>query len=353
MSADQGYTRSEQDLQALVQQRRLLELALIDEAMPDSAAPRGLPPSAPASTIGAQVKTLAQDYAQWWDMADVLIDLADTGNDSAGDPADGDKKGRRVTLAATPSAGQKFPAGTDDPISTGPPTPDAVGRWHATTGRQDLSQKQLKMLKDMLSPRLPPDTIPLRNDADPPAVPPPSAGKRTSRSAVFFGALKGNNAPPATQNRKAGALKPAAPATPKTPRRPSLANLFKRTPSAADLSTPSARSSHPGNETSRGTVKGSPLSDWDHVDSPDRSQDASTVRTPNNTAPAATPVKPNMPRAHSYTPTEGNQPAMLVLTPDSLPGLLKYLRVVLGRCKEHLREMERIKAEVRSISDGS
>ncbi|GMK58816.1 hypothetical protein CspeluHIS016_0602580 [Cutaneotrichosporon spelunceum] len=116
---------------------------------------------------------LENEYAQWWEMATVLIEVGSTGTDGASGTPVSNPNPRRVTLAtedaraatealrqasgssmnsftttATSASGE---SGDVFQISNGPPRaspPPEFGR--ASTGRHDLSKRQLEVLRTML-----------------------------------------------------------------------------------------------------------------------------------------------------------------------------------------------------------
>lgn len=124
---------------------------------------------------------LEREYHQWWEMAIVLIEVGNTGattgsNRASSDTADRrtSPRTRRITMASDEAkvAGELLRSASDNTPATGlsntlhkgslpdpsdlattpfsPPraTPE---QWRASTGRQDLSKRQLEVLRTMLS----------------------------------------------------------------------------------------------------------------------------------------------------------------------------------------------------------
>ncbi|OWZ75380.1 hypothetical protein C366_06011 [Cryptococcus neoformans Tu401-1] len=129
---------------------------------------------------------LHAEFAQWWEMAIVLVEVGSTGrDDNSHGPIDGPKRERRVTLAteeariaedtprhvsgsitsiemsSVPSQGEltalghhniSFPDTVEHPPS--PRSPPRASpppeHWRASTGRQNLSKRQLEVLRTML-----------------------------------------------------------------------------------------------------------------------------------------------------------------------------------------------------------
>ncbi|WWC66321.1 uncharacterized protein I206_100222 [Kwoniella pini CBS 10737] len=142
----------------------------------------------------AYFATLDAEFEQWLEMAVVLIEVGSTGTDPANQPSfSSPPRSRRVTLAsdeskaasATMSKAISAPnppvqlsawrkASLPDPEehssgngTYGPPNPDP-DHWRASTGRQDLSKRQLEVLRTMLR-------TPVANTPDRPVL-----GLRTS-----------------------------------------------------------------------------------------------------------------------------------------------------------------------------
>lgn len=129
---------------------------------------------------------LHAEFAQWWEMAIVLVEVGSTGrDDNSHGPIDGSKRERRVTLAteeariaedaprhvsgsitstemsSVPSEGglmasghrnislpetvEHLPSLRSPPRASPPPE-----HWRASTGRQNLSKRQLEVLRTML-----------------------------------------------------------------------------------------------------------------------------------------------------------------------------------------------------------
>nr|XP_018267236.1 uncharacterized protein I303_01221 [Kwoniella dejecticola CBS 10117]OBR89394.1 hypothetical protein I303_01221 [Kwoniella dejecticola CBS 10117] len=125
----------------------------------------------------ANFATLDAEFEQWLEMAVVLIEVGSTGADPSNHPSfSGPPRSRRVTLAsdeakaasAAMSKAMSVPPNPpvqlsswrkaslpdpEEPSSTdgmfGPPRADPE-HWRASTGRQDLSKRQLEVLRTML-----------------------------------------------------------------------------------------------------------------------------------------------------------------------------------------------------------
>ncbi|KAK4688048.1 hypothetical protein P7C73_g2081, partial [Tremellales sp. Uapishka_1] len=107
-----------------------------------------------------RLSALETEYEQWWEMATVLIEVGNTGMDtpsSASHAPPRPSRSRHVSLAGQPlapsssSSIQETPRNlsfTEGPPRASPPAPD---KWRASTGRQDLSKKQLEILRNMLA----------------------------------------------------------------------------------------------------------------------------------------------------------------------------------------------------------
>lgn len=129
---------------------------------------------------------LHAEFAQWWEMAVVLIEVGSTGrDDSSHRPIEGPKREKGIALAAeeariaedtlrhvsgsststdmslVPSQGELTRSGHHNvslpdtaeylPSLRGPPRASPPpGHWRASTGRQSLSQRQLEVLRTML-----------------------------------------------------------------------------------------------------------------------------------------------------------------------------------------------------------
>ncbi|KIR43585.1 hypothetical protein I307_05895 [Cryptococcus deuterogattii 99/473] len=129
---------------------------------------------------------LHAEFAQWWEMAVVLIEVGSTGrDDSSHRPIEGPKREKGIALATeeariaedtlrhvsgssastdmslVPSQGELTPSGHHNvslpdtaeylPSLRGPPRASPPpGHWRASTGRQSLSQRQLEVLRTML-----------------------------------------------------------------------------------------------------------------------------------------------------------------------------------------------------------
>ena len=128
---------------------------------------------------------LENEFAQWWEMATVLIEVGSTGTQSSNqsilEAEMSPTRSRRITLASDEAkqAGEtllqignntNFEAFNIDngPRKTSMPDPETVGavaqlahseQWRASTGRQDLSKRQLEVLRTMLRTPVPRPTI--------------------------------------------------------------------------------------------------------------------------------------------------------------------------------------------------
>jgi serine/arginine repetitive matrix protein 2 len=152
-------------------------------ALPSSLSPF---PSSSSSTVVLQdaVGKIDEQYALWWEYAELLVELG--GGPSTEDPVDSKdskppapttttmttqghppkNRERAITLAGASSSSTPFmvPPDTSNKRSKSPPRATPA-QWRASTGRHDLSQRQLTLLKEMLvgnpedniSRTLPPD----------------------------------------------------------------------------------------------------------------------------------------------------------------------------------------------------
>ncbi|KAK8865978.1 hypothetical protein IAR55_001128 [Kwoniella newhampshirensis] len=135
----------------------------------------------------AHFQSLEWEFSQWWEMATVLIEVSSTGQDpstqvSLSDPP----RSRRVTMASDEAkvaseAMRKASSAPEDPgidvslsrarlqegnrksslpdpdetslgitTTSAPPKASPPDQWRASTGRQDLSKRQLEVLRTML-----------------------------------------------------------------------------------------------------------------------------------------------------------------------------------------------------------
>ena len=131
----------------------------------------------------AVCEKLEREYNQWWEMAIVLIEVGNTGGPTGSNRTSSDTverrtspRSRRITLASDEAklAGDYLRSASDglpttatessgtlrkgsmpypsDPSSLGFSPPRATPeQWRASTGRQDLSKRQLEVLRTMLS----------------------------------------------------------------------------------------------------------------------------------------------------------------------------------------------------------
>ncbi len=398
-----------------MQQRALLEIALTGEILQDvtntcdSPAHDSIMHTSPArsnngfSRVADEVEALDGKYADWWDMAEMLVTLADAGATDTPVEMDSEdmKKGRRVTVAATPSTARS--QGFDGfPLVEGPSQ-----KWRATTGRQTLSQRQLAVLQGMLSaPGSPAETAQLRHSVEPrarsalkevklaslgpaPMLPPVSttprsrpfqAGRRTSRSGLssFKDMMRGG--PP---SESMSLVSPASPITSnqiKSSRRPSLANLFRRSSSTFHSPTVKEQASpiyvRRSDKSSGHVAVNSISAGRDRLDSPigisynpptpsperctlprsptqarnitgrDVRLDGVTVRTGPPYLQIPVPVSTEF-AVNTAPGIGGAATPSFILTPENLPGLVKYLKEVTIQCKENVDGLEGLKARVR------
>ncbi|WVR05938.1 hypothetical protein IAU60_002964 [Kwoniella sp. DSM 27419] len=151
----------------------LRSLLRIHEEMRIRVAASGTPANA------ARFSDLDREFAQWLEMAVVLIEVGSTGSDPSTQPSySSPPRTRRVTMAseearlasAAMSKALSAPGGPkpqidlsswrkaslpdpeelDPPISPGPPRAEWPDHSRASTGRQDLSKRQLEVLRSML-----------------------------------------------------------------------------------------------------------------------------------------------------------------------------------------------------------
>jgi hypothetical protein len=114
---------------------------------------------------------LEREFAQYWEMATVLMEVGSTGQSALQSAQSSPTRSRRVTLAsdeakamgnmmrsASGRSGDLLaltPRKTSLPDSqdmgdSGPPRISPPDQWRASTGRQDLSKRQLEVLRTML-----------------------------------------------------------------------------------------------------------------------------------------------------------------------------------------------------------
>jgi len=115
-----------------------------------------------------QFTRLEAEFEQWWEMATVLIEVASTGQETSPDTTTTTKRERRITMASEEaklasralslrklSSSTPRKASLPDPedlsANTGlSPPRGSPDQWRASTGRQDLSKRQLEVLRTML-----------------------------------------------------------------------------------------------------------------------------------------------------------------------------------------------------------
>ncbi|KAI0693133.1 hypothetical protein C8T65DRAFT_744844 [Cerioporus squamosus] len=116
------------------------------------------------SQVNTAFLNIEAKYRLSWECAELLIDLAGGGGDQPTSPPpssqsapvvptttiDGRKsRERAITLAGDepkPAVGSSHPGPTSPPLASPPPS-----QWRASTGRHDLSQRQLLLLREMLN----------------------------------------------------------------------------------------------------------------------------------------------------------------------------------------------------------
>ncbi|KZW03312.1 hypothetical protein EXIGLDRAFT_759179 [Exidia glandulosa HHB12029] len=104
-----------------------------------------------------KLQHIEHEYSIWWECAEVLIELGGTGangpTSSASEPRnmgaaeEKERSGKRRERAVTLLSGEA----PSTPSSSGPPQASPPSHWRASTGRHDLSQRQLVLLKQMLN----------------------------------------------------------------------------------------------------------------------------------------------------------------------------------------------------------
>ena len=113
---------------------------------------------------GRKLLQIEREYSVWWECADILIELGGKTRDSQDDrppqpdPAPASGRSTPRTDADSDSTGRKreravtvLGAHGSQTSTVGPPPATPPDRWHASTGRNDLSQRQLQLLKKMLN----------------------------------------------------------------------------------------------------------------------------------------------------------------------------------------------------------
>ena len=131
------FERAGADLKRLQIQHAELQLGLLTRAGPD------------------RLPSLEGEYEPWWEMAEVLVKLASTNLDEAAISAadnrvsscstSSSERARAVTMLART---ERIPPATSP--SEGPPRASPE-RWRGSTGRTELSQRQLDVLRGMLT----------------------------------------------------------------------------------------------------------------------------------------------------------------------------------------------------------
>jgi len=110
-------------------------------------------------------------YAPWWEMAEVLVKLASSNLDENGVIADDNRASSSSTSSSERARAVTMLARTDQrtaPASEGPPRASPE-RWRGSTGRTELSQRQLDVLRGML-------TTPVKKEGLPDPAPAARAG---------------------------------------------------------------------------------------------------------------------------------------------------------------------------------
>lgn len=130
----------------------------------------GSSPGARYKELAAAVYTINSKYRISWECAELLVDLADGTASGGGPPSsvsapvgltiNGEKRGREraITLAGdkskpptpTPGMSSSMIVSSSSPTNPGPPPPSPPA-WRASTGRHDLSHRQLVLLREMLN----------------------------------------------------------------------------------------------------------------------------------------------------------------------------------------------------------
>lgn len=114
---------------------------------------------------------LEREFAQYWEMATVLIEVGSTGQSALQSVQSSPTRSRRVTLASDEAKAMgdmmRSASGLSNDLLTltprktslpdpqdmgdsGPPRISPPDQWRASTGRQDLSKRQLEVLRTML-----------------------------------------------------------------------------------------------------------------------------------------------------------------------------------------------------------
>ncbi|OCF73873.1 hypothetical protein I204_05718 [Kwoniella mangroviensis CBS 8886] len=169
----------------------------------------------------ANFASLDSEFEQWLEMAVVLIEVGSTGADPSTQPSfSSPPRSRRVTLAsdeakaasaamaraASAPGGPTIPvslsswrkASLPDPEETslsmmGPPRADYPEQWRASTGRQDLSKRQLEVLRTML--RTPMSANTPNRDGSRPGMGPRTASTLSASSTVSYLQAQGSPSP--------------------------------------------------------------------------------------------------------------------------------------------------------------
>lgn len=116
-----------------------------------------------------EFRKLEEEYEQWWEVAETLIDVASTGIADSGHPSASPAQSRRITMTRDESntaaealqrlsLGQPQREGTrsaslpDPEVDLGPPRADPPEHWRASTGRQDMINRRRQVLQTIISP---------------------------------------------------------------------------------------------------------------------------------------------------------------------------------------------------------
>lgn len=353
------------------------------------------------------MEEVSQAYRKSWDLANMLIQLGETGSIDSPlpSPTEGDiRRDRRTTMqvkspVVASSAIRSSATQSQIPPSTSEPANHsnlaAAAGWTASVGRNEFSQTQVELLRDILhSPSeqtpsemvvdMPPRTPITPNQPLSPLSPTfhhrlekentssPSFSRRASRTGFFnlkdiWRPSNKSQANPAGENKfhtTKGSLspltqsKPTAP--PKSPARPTLAGMFRRTSTVSAEPLPKP----PNGPFSRDSSASS-LSDWDNFDAPfGRASPAGTqsafqaggkidadqtiVRSESRKMLANLGVQPTAPRkscvdqAMWTARASSDPPLTLMLTPDNLIPLLEQAKTAIKECEECLSRMREV-----------
>lgn len=120
---------------------------------------------------------LEQEFDQWWEMATVLIEVGSTGQVTT--ESQSPKRSRRVTLANEKSAiaaeairqeTRKTSLPEPSDALLGGPLRASPDHWRASTGRQELSKRQLEVLRTMLRTPVSDPSVPSSSGSDRPPL---------------------------------------------------------------------------------------------------------------------------------------------------------------------------------------